>query len=131
MYHAASFNDKALGFGEPIRVKLGARVLFHLLNASATDDISLALPGHDFRVIALDGNPVPNPTTVSTLTLAPAERIDAIVEMKQPGVWVLGAVEDQMREMGLGVVVEYAGQHGAPQWSKPERGNWDYTVFGT
>jgi len=131
MYHAASFNDKALGSGEPIRVKLGARVLFHLLNASATDDVSLALPGHDFRVIALDGNPVPNPTTVSILTLAPAERIDALVEMKQPGVWVLGAVEDQMREMGLGVVVEYAGQRGAPQWSKPERGNWDYTVFGT
>ena len=40
---AASFNDKALGYGEPIRVKAGARVLFHLLNASATDDIRLAL----------------------------------------------------------------------------------------
>jgi len=52
MYHAASFNDKALGSGEPIRVKTGARVLFHLLNASATDDVTLALPGHDFEVIA-------------------------------------------------------------------------------
>jgi FtsP/CotA-like multicopper oxidase with cupredoxin domain len=131
MYRAASINDKALGHGEPIRVKAGARVLFHLLNASATDDVSFALAGHDFLVIALDGNAVPIPRVISVLTLAPAERIDAIVEMKQPGVWILGAVEDRVREMGMGVVVEYAGRHGAPQWSKPQSSNWDYTVFGT
>jgi FtsP/CotA-like multicopper oxidase with cupredoxin domain len=131
MYRAASIIDKALGHGEPIRVKAGARVLFHLLNASATDDVSFALAGHDFLVIALDGNPVPIPRVISVLTLAPAERIDAIVEMKQPGVWILGAVEDRVREMGMGVVVEYAGRHGAPQWSKPQSSSWDYTVFGT
>jgi FtsP/CotA-like multicopper oxidase with cupredoxin domain len=131
MYRAASINDKALGHGEPIRVKAGARVLFHLLNVSATDDVSFALAGHDFLVIALDGNPVPIPRVISVLTLAPAERIDAIVEMKQPGVWILGAVEDRVREMGMGVVVEYAGRHGAPQWSKPQSSSWDYTVFGT
>ncbi len=130
-YWAASINDKALGYGEPIRVKDGARILFHLLNASATDDVRFALPGHEFRVIALDGNSVPNPRSVSVLSLAPAERIDAIVEMKQhPGVWVLGAAEDPMREMGMGVVVEYAGQRGAPQWSKPPSSHWDYTLFG-
>jgi FtsP/CotA-like multicopper oxidase with cupredoxin domain len=131
MYRAASFNDKALGHGEPIRVRASDRVLFHVLNASATDDIRLALPGHDFNVIALDGNPVPNPRAVPVLALAPAERVDAIVEMKQPGVWVFGATDDSMREMGMGVVVEYAGQRGAPQWSKPQSTSWDYTVFGT
>src|SRR5215470_10346531 len=131
MYHAASFNDKALGSGEPIRVKTGERVLFHLLNASATDDVRLALPEHGFNVIALDGNPVPNLQTVPVLVLAPAERIDALVEMKQPGVWVLGAVEDEMRGIGLGVVIEYAGQTGVPQWLKPPPGTWDYTLFGT
>jgi len=102
MYRAASFNDKALGHGEPIRVRTGNRVLFHVLNASATDDVHLALPGHDFNVITLDGNPVPNPRAVPILVLAPAERIDAVVEMKQPGVWVFGATEDSMREMGMG-----------------------------
>ena len=63
--------------------------------------------------------------------LAPAERIDAIVEMKQPGVWVFGSTEDSMREMGMGIVIEYAGQRGTPQWSKPPSSTWDYTVFGT
>ncbi|HEY7166191.1 MAG TPA: multicopper oxidase domain-containing protein [Candidatus Binatia bacterium] len=131
MYHAASFNDKALGHGEPIRVKTGERVLFHFLNASATDDIRLALPQHEFQVAALDGNPLANARAVPVLVLAPAERLDAIVEMKSPGVWVLGAIEDDMRQMGLGVVVEYAGVSGAPQWSKPAPSTWDYTVFGT
>jgi FtsP/CotA-like multicopper oxidase with cupredoxin domain len=131
MYHAASFNDKALGHGEPIRVKTGERVLFHLLNASATDDVRLALPGHDFNIIALDGNPVPMSRTVPVLVLAPAERVDAIVEMKQPGVWVFGSTEDSMRAMGMGVVIEYADQRGTPQWSTPPSSTWDYTVFGT
>ena len=52
-----------LGHGEPVRVKQGDRVLFHVLNGSATEIRSLALPGHTFRVVALDGNPVPNPST--------------------------------------------------------------------
>ena len=31
----------------------------------------------------------------------------------------------------MGVVIEYAGQRGTPQWSKPQSSSWDYTVFGT
>ena len=61
MYASASFNDKMLGHGEPVRVREGQRVLFRLLNASPTQNITLALPGHRFTVIALDGNPVASP----------------------------------------------------------------------
>ena len=57
MYHAATLGDRKLGHGEPIRVRQGERVLFRLLNASGDMGISLALSGHRFRVIALDGNP--------------------------------------------------------------------------
>ena len=97
-----SINDKALGAGEPIRVARAKRVLFHFLNASAIENRHLALPGHKFNVIALDGNPVPTPAAVDVLMLGPGERIDAWVEMNQPGVWVLGAPEDPVREGGLG-----------------------------
>jgi hypothetical protein len=34
------------------------------------------------------------------------ERIDAIVEMKQPGVWILGSTSGRERQQGMGVVVE-------------------------
>ena len=49
-YGSFTINGKMLGHGEPIRVKQGERVLFHILNGSATEIRSLALPGHTFEV---------------------------------------------------------------------------------
>jgi FtsP/CotA-like multicopper oxidase with cupredoxin domain len=129
-YELFGINGKMLGHGEPIRVKEGERVLFHVLNASATEIRSLALPGHVFRVVALDGNPVPTEAEVPVLWLGTAERVSAIVEMKHPGVWVLGDLDDDDRRHGMGVVVEYAGRTGKPQWAKPTPFRWDYTRFG-
>src|SRR6202021_4108777 len=92
-YGSFTINGRMLGHGEPIRVKHGERVLFHVLNGSATEIRSLALPGHTFQVIALDGNPVPNAVPVPVLWLGNAERISGIVEMKHPGGWVLGGLD--------------------------------------
>ena len=128
-YKYATFNAHMLGAGEPIRVKKGDRVLMRLLNASATENVVLALPGHRFYVIAMDGNPVPNPSSVEVLSLAVAERIDAIVEMNSPGVWILGSIIDAERAKGLGVVVEYANSIGEPVWRNPAPADWDYTQF--
>jgi FtsP/CotA-like multicopper oxidase with cupredoxin domain len=133
-YRSATFNGKMLGAGEPIRVRAGQRVLFRLLNASATDEIRVALPGHRFLVTALDGNPLARPVTVDTVYLDIGERVDAIVEMNNPGVWVFGSTKDDERMMGMGVVIEYANKSGEPQWQQPSnvgRGPWDYSQFGT
>jgi FtsP/CotA-like multicopper oxidase with cupredoxin domain len=129
-YKYATINDRMLGAGEPIRVKQGQRVLMRLLNASATENVALALPGHRFTVIAMDGNPVPNPASIEVLSLAVAERVDAIVEMNAPGVWMMASTLEKTRQMGLGVVVEYAGHSGAPLWKDPAPAKWDYTQFG-
>ena len=128
-YSHATINAHMLGFGEPIRVRPGQRVLFRLLNASATENVVLSLPGHRFRVLAMDGNPVPNPQLVEVISLAVAERIDAIVEMNAPGVWVLGSTLKAARDMGLGVAVEYAGKSGDPVWRDPASEVWDYSIF--
>jgi FtsP/CotA-like multicopper oxidase with cupredoxin domain len=125
-----SINDKALRAGEPIRVRPGSRVLVHLLNASAVENRQIALPGHEFHVLALDGNPVPVQQTAKVITLGPGERVDAYIEMNQPGVWILGATDEATRNAGLGVVVEYANQHGQPKWVPQPGARWDYTVFG-
>lgn len=107
-------------------------MLFRILNADATRQLNLALPGHKFQVIALDGNPATTPTTVELLTIAVGERVDAVVEMNQPGVWVLGSARDEDRMSGIGVVIEYANRTGGPQWKAPDKSVvWDYTVFGT
>ena len=129
-YELFAINGRMLGHGDPVRVKQGERVLFHVLNASAGEIRSLALPGHVFRVVALDGNPVPTPTDVPVLWLGTAERISALVEMNHPGVWVMGDLTDDDRKRGMGIVVEYAGQKGKPQWAKPKPFRWDYARFG-
>jgi FtsP/CotA-like multicopper oxidase with cupredoxin domain len=129
-YNFFSINGRMLGNGEPIRVKTGERVLFHILNASASEIRSLALPGHVFQVVALDGNPVPTPTDVPVLWIGTAERVSALVEMKQPGVWVLGDLTDEDRSRGMGIVIEYAEHRGEAQWQAPPPFRWDYRRFG-
>ncbi len=129
-YRLFTINGKVLGAGEPIRVKNGQRVLFRVLNASATKAHRLALSSHSFQVVALDGNAVPNPTSVPVLDLAPGERVDAVVEMKTPGVWTFGEVEDLQRAAGAGINVEYAGSQGRARWTPPPDFHWDLTAFG-
>jgi FtsP/CotA-like multicopper oxidase with cupredoxin domain len=128
-YSSFTINGRMLSHGEPIKVKQGERVLFHVLNGSATEIRSLALPGHTFRVGALDGNPVPNPTTVPVLWLGTAERVSAIVEMNHPGVWIMGDTDDDDRRHGMGIIVEYANHATKPQWIVPPKSRWDYTKF--
>jgi FtsP/CotA-like multicopper oxidase with cupredoxin domain len=129
-YGIRSINGKALGHGEPLRVKEGQRVLFHVLNASATENVQLHLPGHKFYVVALDGNPVPCPGYVSVLELGVGERVDALVEMNNPGVWIFGSVADDVRRSGLGIRLEYAFRRGDPQHAAAGDLPWDYLRFG-
>jgi FtsP/CotA-like multicopper oxidase with cupredoxin domain len=129
-YQFFSINGHALGHGEPIRVRQGERVLFHILNGSAGEIRSLALPGHHFQIIDLDGNPVPTQAKVPLLWIGTAERISAIVEMDHPGIWIMGDLSDDDRNHGMGIVVEYAGSTGTPQWRTPAPFEWDYTLFG-
>jgi FtsP/CotA-like multicopper oxidase with cupredoxin domain len=128
-YRSFTINGRMLGHGEPIRVKQGERVLFHILNGSATEIRSLALSGHSFEVVALDGNPVPNPAKVPVVWLGTAERVSAIVEMSHPGVWVLGDLDNDDRPHGMGIVVEYAGRSGHAQWIAPPPFRWNYIRF--
>ena len=129
-YVAASINGRMLGHADPIQVKAGQRVLFHILNASATEPHWLSLPAHQFQVIALDGRPVPTQANVDILRLGPAERISAIVTMNAPSVYVLGEARADFRDAGMGTVIEYANKIGKPQSQPEARLQWQYRQFG-
>lgn len=129
-YRLCSINGKMLGAGEPVRVKPAQRVLFRVLNASATTTHRLALAGHKFQVVALDGNALTRTQSVPVLQLAPGERVDAIVEMTNPGVWIFGEEDKAQRDAGGGIVVEYAGVRGPAKWSAPQPFVWDYAILG-
>ena len=128
-YKYATIDGRMLGFADTLRVREGQRVLFHLLNASASVAHWLALSGHELTVVAMDGNPVPKPAPMRAIRLGPAERIDAVAMMNQPGVWILGETREQIRKMGMGIVVEYANQTGKPRWIEPPETLWDYRPF--
>src|SRR6202453_3529574 len=128
-YAVATINGKAMGSGEPLRVKQGQHILLHVLNSSPTEVHWSALAGHSLRVVALDGNSVPTSQTVSMLRLAPAERVCAVVEMNNPGVWVLGEVRKHVQAWGMAIAVEYENQAGSPQWQQPRDLIWTYEQF--
>ncbi len=129
-YEVFTINGKMLGHGLPIKVRPGERVLFHVLNGSATEIRSLALPGHMFEVVSLDGNPVATHVKVPVLWIGTGERVSAIVEMNHPGIWILGDTSDDDRTRGMGIVIEYSGKHGKPVWVKPPPFHWNYLSFG-
>jgi FtsP/CotA-like multicopper oxidase with cupredoxin domain len=129
VYEVSTINGRVLGFGEPLRVKSGEQILLHILNSSPSEVHWIALAGHQFKVVALDGNQVPQPQVVPMLRLAPAERVSALVEMNRPGAWVMGEVRKHIMAAGMGIVVEYAGSSGKPQWDQPDQLTWDYLLF--
>jgi FtsP/CotA-like multicopper oxidase with cupredoxin domain len=45
-------------------------------------------------------------------------------------VWILGDLNDDDRGHGMGIVVEYAGRSGKPQWTTPATTRWNYARFG-
>jgi FtsP/CotA-like multicopper oxidase with cupredoxin domain len=128
-YDVSTINGRVTGYGEPLHVRAGQRLLLHILNASPTEVHWIALAGHSLQVIALDGNAVPQTKRVSMLRLAPAERASMYVELNNPGVWVLGEVRKHIQAAGMGIVVEYTDRTGKPQWQQPESLVWNYAQF--
>jgi FtsP/CotA-like multicopper oxidase with cupredoxin domain len=129
VYNHSTINARVEEFNEPLRVKTGDRVLFQILNASATDVHWLSFSGHAFDVTALDGNDLASSRRVDMLRLAPAERITAVVDMNNPGRWVCAEPRKHVREAGMGIVVEYEGASGMPRFDQPSNLVWDYSVF--
>jgi FtsP/CotA-like multicopper oxidase with cupredoxin domain len=130
-YDYSTINDRILGYADPIKVRERQRLLLHILNASASLTHWLALAGHELTVVTMDGNPVPARASMPAIRLGPAERIDVIVSMNRPGIWILGETRDQLRKAGMGIVVEYANQQGKPRWIDPPETLWDYRRFAS
>lgn len=76
------------------------------VNASAAAVHTLKIEGHRFRVTHLDGHPLTAPYTTDTLTLYPAERIDAeLAATGEPGKSYRIFSAD--RDLGLSIPVRY------------------------
>jgi FtsP/CotA-like multicopper oxidase with cupredoxin domain len=108
----------------PIKVKEGDRVLIRLINAG-----TLAHPfhthGHSFKIVATDGNPVPEAAQITkdTVLIAPGERYDLAFDANNPGVWMVHCHIENHAANGMMTLIEYEGY--AP--TGPLKEFWDQT----
>jgi len=82
-----TLNGKSFPATEPIRARAGQRIRIRWLNEGAMTH-PMHLHGPRMLVYARDGNPLPQPYLVDTVSVAPGERWDTIVTAT-PGKWII------------------------------------------
>ena len=103
-------NGKAHGAIPPLVVAEGERVLIRIINAG-----HLAHPihghGHSFKLVATDGNPVPEGMewVKDTFLVGPAERYDLEFTADNPGVWMFHCHIEHHMANGMMTVIQYEG----------------------
>jgi FtsP/CotA-like multicopper oxidase with cupredoxin domain len=103
-------NGRAHGAIAPVVVKEGERVLLRMINAG-----HLAHPvhmhGHSFKIVATDGNSVPEGMewTKDTVLIGPAERYDLEFDANNPGVWMFHCHIEHHMANGMMTVIQYEG----------------------
>lgn len=85
-----TINGKAWDSIEPFTAKVGERVLFRLVGSGSFSH-PIHLHGTPFKVIAVDGHPLPATQQMvrDTLTVNPGERYDIVWTPTRPGTWLL------------------------------------------
>jgi FtsP/CotA-like multicopper oxidase with cupredoxin domain len=81
-----TINGKGFPATEPIVVKQGETVRVRYMNEGLQVH-PMHLHGMVQTVVALDGNPVPQPFVQDTVLVAPGQRVDVLVTASELGVW--------------------------------------------
>lgn len=94
-----------------IKVEEGDKVRVRMINAGSTTFHPMHLHGHQFEVIAKDGNPVPENSTQerNVKTVHPGETIDIEFEADNPGQWMFHCHELAHAAGGMIAEVVYEG----------------------
>ncbi|TCL45944.1 FtsP/CotA-like multicopper oxidase with cupredoxin domain [Thermolongibacillus altinsuensis] len=113
MYDLFTINGKSGSAIEPLKVKKGERVLLRLVNAGYMSH-KLHLHGHDFKIVATDGQPLKDPQSIKDelLNIAPGERYDIEFVADNPGKWLLECHGDMKGTDGMKVKIQYEGETG-------------------
>lgn len=90
MWNVFTFNGKQFPATQPMEVKKGETVLLRLGNISMQNH-PIHLHGHNFKVVAKDGTPLPKSAQyeANTIDVAPGETYDVVFEADNPGTWII------------------------------------------
>jgi plastocyanin len=80
-------NGKEFPMITPITVQKGERIRVRMANLGGLYH-PMHLHGGHFTVVAKDGFPVPAPQDMNTLSIAPGETFDVILQAEEPGIWL-------------------------------------------
>ena len=89
--HAGRLGNFARAIPSVDTVRKGDRVRLRLVNAATSRVFPVNLQGVQGRIVALDGMPLFEPRPLSDLVLAPAQRVDAIVDVTGPVLFIFPA----------------------------------------
>lgn len=97
----------------PIQVRKGERIRVRMANLGGLYH-PMHMHGGHFTVVAKDGFPVANPQDMNTLSIAPGETFDVILQAEEPGTWlwhchVLSHVTGRKGDDGLPTVAGMVG----------------------
>lgn len=118
-----TMNGKGFPHNLPMKVAQGQRVLIRMVNVGIMAH-PMHLHGHDFRIVAKDGNPIAQPMLWNTTNIAPGETYDMAFAASNPGSWlfhchILPHAEGPDGMFGLTALLEYNGFE--PDPSKPHQ----------
>lgn len=90
MYDLYTINGKSGSLVDQLPVKQGDRVRIRLINAGYLSH-QIHLHGHEFKVIATDGQPINNPDILkdNVISIAAGERYDIEFVANNPGKWLI------------------------------------------
>lgn len=113
MYDIFTINGKSGSAIKPLKVKKGEKVRLRLVNAGYMSH-KLHLHGHDFKIVATDGQPLkdPQPIKDELLNIAPGERYDIEFTANNPGEWLLECHGNMKGTGDMKVKIQYEGEKG-------------------
>ncbi len=94
----------------PIKLAEGDRVLIRLINAGNLPH-AIHTHGHSFKIVATDGNDVPEGMALvkDTVLIGPGERYDLELDGSNPGVWMFHCHMENHAANGMMSLIQYDG----------------------
>lgn len=110
-YNLFTINGLSYPDTKSLDVKQGDKVRIRLVNAGTSASHPMHLHGHQFRIVATDGNPVPEAAqlTKNTINVSPGETYDIEFTADNPGVWAFHCHELHHAEGGMMTLLKYEG----------------------
>lgn len=110
-YNLFTINGLSSPDTKPLGVKHGDKARIRLINASSSTTHPMHLHGHQFTVVAEDGNELPpaQQRTRNTIALNPGETYDIELAANNPGVWAFHCHELHHAGSGMLTLLKYDG----------------------